>query len=127
MEAQYKLKYALKNINIEKVNQVLKTNGTLSGDYELIFHRVSDYIDAVEEQSDMFHKELGPYRFIRDVPLNSDAAKVQAFVESVEIIAAMKPETVPDMLSIVESKQITPGNPVTLVKETMWKILPELQ
>jgi len=140
MEAQYKLKYALENLNsqndqvIEKVNTIMSNDGDLDTKYETIFNSVSSYIDDVDEQSRMLHKELGPYRFFHDTSLNSDSAKVIAFAESVELICGIAPEMVPEMLRLVEKmspnsqiKTVELTNGCILVKRVMRRILPEHQ
>jgi hypothetical protein len=140
MEAQYKLKYALQNLRdgspsqqvIGKVNEIMDREGTLDPENENIFQSVSSYIDQVDQQSDMLHKELGAYRFFHSSPLKSDSAKVSAFSESVELICGLAPEKVPEMLRLVEkmhpNSQITmDSNGCILVKKVMRRILPQPQ
>lgn len=140
MEAQYKLKYALQNLRENpndlvsgKVKDILNKEGTLDAENEEIFDSVSSYIDDVDAQSNMLHKELGAYRFFRDSPLKSDSAKVSAFSESVELICGLAPEKVPEMLRLVEkmhpTAQVTvdSSNGCILVKKVMQRILPQEQ
>ena len=143
MEAQYKLKYALQNLRdkpseqaTEKVKEIMGKEGSLDASNQDIFDSVSSYIDEVDEQSRMLHKELGPYRFFHSSPLKSDSAKVDAFSESVELICGLAPEKVSEMLRLVE--MISNTNPTTqttveqsngciLVKKVMRRILPQPQ
>ena len=143
MEAQYKLKYALQNLRdkpseqaTEKVKEIMGKEGSLDASNQDIFDSVSSYIDEVDEQSRMLHKELGPYRFFHSSPLKSDSAKVDAFSESVELICGLAPEKVSEMLRLVE--KISNTNPTTqttveqsngciLVKKVMRRILPQPQ
>lgn len=110
--------------------------GSLDASNQDIFDSVSSYIDEVDEQSRMLHKELGPYRFFHSSPLKSDSAKVDAFSESVELICGLAPEKVSEMLRLVE--KISNTNPTTqttveqsngciLVKKVMRRILPQPQ
>lgn len=143
MEAQYKLKYALQNLRdkpseqaTEKVKEIMGKEGSLDASNQDIFDSVLSYIDEVDEQSRMLHKELGPYRFFHSSPLKSDSAKVDAFSESVELICGLAPEKVSEMLRLVE--KISNTNPTTqttveqsngciLVKKVMRRILPQPQ
>jgi hypothetical protein len=139
MEAQYKLKYALQNLRENpsehvsgKVKEVLGKEGTLDADNEDIFNSVSSYIDEVDAQSNMLHKELGPYRFFHGSSLKSDSAKVSAFSESIELICGLAPEKVPEMLRLVEkmnpnAQTTIDSNGCILVKQVMKRILPEHQ
>jgi hypothetical protein len=143
MDAQYKLKYALQTLRdkalteemIGKVNKVMNMDGELDAENNEIFDSVNSYIDEVDEQSNMFHKELGAYRFFHDSPLKSDSAKVSAFSESVELICGLAPEKVAEMLRLVEKMNMNPSTQTTieqsngciLVKKVMRRILPEHQ
>jgi hypothetical protein len=141
MDAQYKLKYALQTLRdkpltdemIGKINELMNTQGELDTENTQIFDSVSSYIDEVDEQSNMFHKELGPYRFFHGSPLKGDSAKVSAFSESVELICGLAPEKVPEMLRLVEKMNpnaqttIDSSNGCILVKKVMRRILPEPQ
>jgi hypothetical protein len=139
MEAQYKLKYALQHLRENpnehvygKVKEILDKEGTLDADNEEIFNSVSSYIDEVDAQSNMLHKELGAYRFFHGSSLKSDSAKVSAFSESVELICGLAPEKVPEMLRLVEkmhpdAQTTIDSNGCILVKKVMRRILPEHQ
>lgn len=140
MDAQYKLKYALQSLRdkppteglTEKVNNLMNTDGELDAENEEIFDSVSSYIDEVDQQSRMLHKELGAYRFFHDSPLKSDSAKVSAFSESVELICGLAPEKIPEMLRLVEkmhpnAQTTIDPNGCILVKKVMRRILPEHQ
>ena len=134
MEAQYKLKYALQNLRENpseqvsgKVKEVLEKDGTLDAENKIIFDSVSSYIDDVDAQSNMLHKELGAYRFFNG--LNGDSAKVSAFSESIELICGLAPEKVPEMLRLVEkmhpdAQTTIDSNGCILVKKVMRRILP---
>ncbi len=135
MEAQYKLKYALQNLRENpneqvsgKVKEVLEKDGTLDAENKIIFDSVSSYIDDVDAQSNMLHKELGAYRFFNG--LNGDSAKVSAFSESIELICGLAPEKVPEMLRLVEkmhpdAQTTIDSNGCILVKKVMRRILPQ--
>ena len=100
-----------------------------------IFSNVKDYVNDVDEQSNMLYKELGPYRFVRPFSLKEDSKKVvQTFVEAIELICAMDeqqdPQLAAKLLVIVEAvgrgeKIEDPVN--LLIKQVRLRIQPEHQ
>lgn len=143
MEVHYRLKSALKKLEAANadhaasaIRPILDTaDAPMNEERTTIFSNVKDYVNDVDEQSNMLYKELGPYRFVRPFSLKEDSKKVvQTFVEAIELICAMDeqqdPQLAAKLLVIVEAvgrgeKIEDPVN--LLIKQVMLRIQPEHQ
>ena len=143
MEVHYRLKSALKKLEAANadhaasaIRPILNTaDAPMNEERTTIFSNVKDYVNDVDEQSNMLYKELGPYRFVRPFSLKEDSKKVvQTFVEAIELICAMDeqqdPQLAAKLLVIVEAvgrgeKIEDPVN--LLIKQVMLRIQPEHQ